>query len=98
MAPSEAERSMSTLCAGNQGDLSRFIDEIIEALVLLASGDEEVLQLLHCYGRGISDRRPVIEETEMSSATYHNARRRMLRLVERLPQHIRDIAIDMMAA
>jgi hypothetical protein len=96
----ELERSMSDAMeserAGNRGDLPSFVDEVIEALVLLASGDEEVLQILYCFGRGLSERRDVMHETGMSSTTYHNARRRMLRLVERLPQHIRDAAIDAM--
>ena len=98
--PMEFEHSLSesieTDRRGNRGDLATFVDELVEALILLAGGDEEVLQILYCFGRGITERRDVIHETQMSSSTYHNARRRMLRLVERLPQHIRDAAIAAM--
>ena len=96
----ELERSMSEVMeserAGNRCDLPSFIDALIEALALLANGDEEVLQILYCFGRGITERRDIMHETGMSSTTYHNARRRMLRLREQLPQHIRDAAIDAM--
>lgn len=83
---------------GHDGrDLSGFIDEVIGALFLIGSGDDEVVQMLECFGRGIADRPGVMRETGMSATTYHNARRRMLRLVERLPQDVRDTAIETMA-
>lgn len=94
----EVSEAMEEQRAGHDGrDLAGFIDELIEALLLLATGDDEVLQLLGCFGRGLSDRRAVMHETGMSSTAYHNARRRMLRLVERLPQDVRDTAIETMA-
>jgi hypothetical protein len=96
------ERAMSEAMemdrAGDRGiDLKGFVDEVIEAMFLLAADDEEVLQVLHCFGNGVVDRRDVMHETGLSSSKFHNARRRMLRIVERLPLDLRDTAIDAMA-
>jgi hypothetical protein len=73
------------------------VDDLMEGLALLATGDDEVLQLLDCYDRQILDRRDVMRVTDMTATTYHNARRRVMRLVEKLPQDVRDAAIESMA-
>ncbi len=70
---------------------------MIDALYQLAAGDEAIVQILDCYGRGLLDRRDILRATGMTASTHHNAKRRLLRLVELLPQDLRDEAIRAMA-
>jgi hypothetical protein len=78
-------------------DLRSYVDEVIEALYELAAGDDAVVQILECYGQGLLDRRDILRATDMTASTHHNAKRRLLRLVERLPHDLRDEAIRAMA-
>ncbi len=98
---SEVERAISEVLEAEResgsGDLKSHVDDVVEALLLLAGGDDDVVQLLDAYGRGHVDRHSMLRATTLSSTAYHNARRRLLRLVEQLPQHVRDAAIEAMA-
>ena len=98
----DLEHEMSEAMAANRAcergvDLRTYVDDVIDALYQLAAGDQAVVQLLDCYGRGLLDRRDILRATGMSAATHHNAKRRLLRLVERLPHDLRDEAIRAMA-
>jgi hypothetical protein len=88
----EAERT-----TGDAGDLGRFIDGVVGTLYMLAAEDDDVLRILDCFGEGLVDRRDILRVTSMTVTTYHNARRRLLALVERLPQNLRDQAVHVMA-
>ena len=80
----------------SEADLGAFVDRTIAELRTLAHEDDDVLVLLGAYAHGAIDRREVMRVSGMTSTKYHNAVRRMLRLVERLPAHIRHTAIDAM--
>ena len=88
----EAERT-----TGHSGDLGAVIDGVVGTLYMLATEDDEVLRILDCFGEGVVDRRDILRTTGMSTTTYHNARRRLMAFVERLPQNLRDEAIHAMA-
>ena len=78
-------------------DLRGYVDDVIGALYELASGDDAVTKILDCFGDGVIDRRNIIRATGMPAPTYDSARRRLLALVESLPQDLRDEAIRAMA-
>jgi hypothetical protein len=88
----EAERA-----PGHTGDLGSFVDGVVGTLYMLAADDDEVLRILDCFSEGVIERRDILRATGMTVNTYHNARRRLLALVERLPQNLRDEAIHAMA-
>ncbi len=88
----EAERG-----TGNGNDFGPFIDGVVGTLYMLGAEDDDVLRILDCFGEGLVDRRDILRASGMNTTTYHNARRRLLALVERLPQNLRDEAIDAMA-
>lgn len=61
-----------------------------ELSVLVAEqDDEQAAAILTCWACGISERRDILAETGMSAETYHDARRRLIRLVGRLPDELR---------
>lgn len=60
-----------------------------EELAAMARGDAEVESYLACLRAGITERAAVLAETGMTAETYHNARRRLQRLKERLPPELR---------
>jgi hypothetical protein len=98
----ELEHEMSDAMAATHasercGDLRSYVDEVVEALYLLAAHDDEVTQVLDCYAQGYIDRRDVMSLTGMKASTHHNAVRRLLRLVDRLPHDLRNEAIRAMA-
>lgn len=80
-----------------EGDARVIVDRVIDALRALGADDACVLSILDCYGDGVIDRRDIVHRTGMSSSTYHNAHRRLMRLVEELPEDIRIAAIHAMA-
>jgi hypothetical protein len=88
----EAERT-----TGHAGDLGTFIDGVVGTLYMLAAEDDDVLRILDCFGEGLVERRDILRASGMTATTYHNARRRLLALVECLPQNLRDEAIHAMA-
>ncbi len=57
---------------------------------MLAVEGDDVLRILDCFGEGVVDRRDVLRAASMNATTYHNARRRLKALAERLPQNLRD--------
>lgn len=78
-------------------DLRGHVDDVIAELYRLASGDDTVIKVLDCFGQGVIDRRDIVRATGMPAPTYDSARRRLLSLVESLPQDLRDEAIRAMA-
>lgn len=88
----EAERT-----TGTAADLGAFVDGVVGTLYMLAAEDDEVLRILDCFSEGLVDRRDIVRATKMTTTTYHNARRRLLALVERLPANLRDEAVHVMA-
>lgn len=78
-------------------DLSSYVDDVVAELYMLASGDDAVTKILDCFGDGLLERADIMRATGLARSTYHDARRRLLALVERLPQDLRDEAIRAMA-
>jgi hypothetical protein len=88
----EAERNTN-----GESDLTTYVNRTITALRNLADGDADVLALLGAFGQGAIERRDVLRVTELTRSTYHNAMKRLLRLVEQLPAELRNSAIAAMA-
>jgi hypothetical protein len=63
--------------------------EAMVELRKLASGDRPVLRLLDAFASGATSKADVMRVAKLSSAAYHNAHRRLARLVTQLPIHIR---------
>lgn len=74
--------------AASEQGLAATLAEFRARLRALAEGDEAVLTLIDCYCEGKTERRDVCRTNRMTSSTYHNARRRLLRLVEKLPHNL----------
>ncbi len=68
-------------------------DDVIVWLQPRVADKPEVLRLLELYMQGITDRDEVIREGEMTENTYHNARRRLGRLVQDMPAKLRAAAV-----
>lgn len=75
-------------------DLVDYADEFTTRLVAAAGDDHEVLALIQLFREGITERRDVCRAGKMTAIAYHNARRRLLRLVANLPDSLRRAAID----
>lgn len=97
----ELEREMSAVIEGERsgsvGDLSGFMDGVVGTLYMLAAEDDDVLRILDCFSEGQVERKDILRASGMTATTYHNARRRLLALVERLPHNLRDEAIQAVA-
>ncbi|RYG75660.1 hypothetical protein EON77_10950 [bacterium] len=77
--------------------LPSYIDDIVGKLYELAGDDAEVIQILDCFANDQIDRRDIMRATGLDRLAYHNARRRLVRLVENLPNDLREQAIRAMA-
>jgi hypothetical protein len=91
----ELEQEMSEAIAAERTcwgvlDVQSYVDRVISALYELATGDKGVVQILDCFGQKLIDRRDLLRVTGMTATTYSNARRRLLGLVKRLPDDLRD--------
>lgn len=94
----EMETKMSdAMEVGQSNDLSSYVDDVVAKLYDLARGDTEVTQILDCFAVDQVDRRDIMRVARMDRVTYHNARRRMVRLVEDLPNDLRERALRAMA-
>lgn len=60
-----------------------------EQLAGLADHDPDVAAMVTCYRAGVCTRAEILAETGMSADAYHDARRRLLRLVKRLDDELR---------
>jgi hypothetical protein len=63
--------------------------EVMTELRRRAADDKAVLELLDAFEEGATSRDDVMHLTEMSAATYRNARRRLAHLVTQLPVTLR---------
>jgi len=75
-----------------------YVDEFETRLRQLAADDPAVLAILDAYLEGITERAKVCRVTGLTKANYHNAHRRLKRLAENLPEHLRAAAIGSLAA
>jgi hypothetical protein len=82
---------------GQVSDLTSCVDDIVTRLYELAGDDNEVVQILDCFANDQIDRRDIMRATGLDRLAYHNARRRLVRLVENLPNDLRERAIRAMA-
>jgi len=90
-------RMSDAMEVGQASDLSSYVDDVVSQLYELARGDTEVIQILDCFAVDQVDRRDIMRATRMDRVTYHNARRRLVRLVEDLPNDLRERALRAMA-
>lgn len=74
--------------------LDEYVDEFYARLRELAPDDEPVLVLLDANMAGFVERAQVCRATGMTKAAYHNAHRRLKRLADNLPEHLRAAALD----
>lgn len=76
------------------GRLDKYIDTFEQRLRELARDDDAVLALLDTYLAGITERAQICRTTGMTKGAYHNAHRRLKRLADNLPEHLRAAARD----
>lgn len=69
-------------------------DRMMEVLRIACRGDHHVTQLLDAYEAGCEDRAEVLDCTGMSENDYRNARRRLDRAIDALPDNIHTEALD----
>lgn len=82
---------------GQVTDPTSYVEDVVAKLYELAKDDIEVVQILDCFARDQIDRRDIMRVTGLDRLAYHNARRRLVRLVELLPNDLRERAIRAMA-
>ena len=75
-------------------ELADYADEFSRRLVAATGDDPEVLTLIELFREGITERRECCRLGKMTANAYHNARRRLLRLVASLPATLRRAAFD----
>ncbi len=69
-------------------------DRVISVLRVACRGDHHVTELLDAYEAGCEDRAEVLDCTAMSESDYRNARRRLDRAIDALPDNIHTEALD----
>ena len=74
-----------------------YVDEFAARLRHLAGDDDAVLAILDAYLDGITERAKICRATGLTKANYHNAHRRLKRLAEHLPEHLRAAAVAAIA-
>jgi hypothetical protein len=82
---------------GQVTDPASYVEDVVTRLYELAKDDIEVVQILDCFSCDQIDRRDIMRVTGLDRLAYHNARRRLVRLVELLPNDLRERAIRAMA-
>jgi len=90
-------RMSDAMEVGQATDLTSYVDDVVARLYELASDDTEVVQILDCFASDQIERRDIMRVTGLDRLAYHNARRRLVRLVEQLPNDLRERAIRAMA-
>jgi len=94
----EMETKMSdAMEVGQATDLTSYVDDVVAQLYELAGDDTEVVQILDCFANDQIERRDIMRVTGLDRLAYHIARRRLVRLVEHLPNDLRERAIRAMA-
>ena len=84
----EVESSLSFDQYTPSADALAFSDEVIAYIRRLAKTDGCVLRMLDAIELGATERSEIMQLAKMSSQTYHKARIRLGRLVERLPNEV----------
>jgi hypothetical protein len=69
-------------------------DHLVTSLRFMSRTDAQVTKLLDAYRSGCEDRADVLACTNMTADEYRNARRKLDRLLEALPEHIKEGAAD----
>jgi hypothetical protein len=78
-------------------ELLEYVDRFAAQLRTDACDDRAVLALIDCHREGLVERREICRATRMTARAYHNAHRRLKRLVERLPENLRRAAFEVAA-
>ncbi len=68
--------------------------QVLDGIRKLAGGDKLVLQLLDAYDAGATERHEIVQLTGMKTTAYHNVRRRVHRLADKLPDDVRDAIVE----
>ena len=90
-------RMSDAMEVGQATDLTSYVDDVVARLYELAGDDSEVVQILDCFASDQIERRDIMRVTYLDRLAYHNARRRLVRIVEQLPNELRERAIRAMA-
>lgn len=90
-------RMSEAMEAGQVADPTSYVEDVVAKLYELAKDDVEIVQILDCFARDQIERRDIMRATGLERLAYHNARRRLVRLVELLPNDLRERAIRAMA-
>ncbi len=93
--PLEAEASRAVAAAMGSPWRDPSTDErgtrVLNELLRMAEPDDEgLLTLLAAFEQGATEKHEVVEMTGMTPAAYDNARRRMVRLLAKLPPELQD--------
>ena len=93
-AEDDVSAAMASSAAPTTGfELDRYVEEFDRRMRKLAAGDDGVLKLMELYREGITEKRDVCRVGQMKAADYHNAHRRLKRLIKKLPENLRIAAI-----
>ena len=84
----EVDASLLSHAADTSHEAAALAAEVMATLRKLATGDPPVLRLLDALGRGAVSKVDAMRVGKLSSATYHNARRRLGRLIAQLSMNI----------
>ena len=93
----EASRTLASLATRSLDAAEVHARRAVEALRHASGGNELIGVLLDAFEQGKTERREVMEWTGWSARTYDNVRRYLVRLVDKLPAEVREIAAELLA-
>lgn len=88
------EQESAAVAAMRTEATRRFLDALVSAAE--KKGDADVLAILGAFRAGLEARAEVVEHLGMKRKQYDRARERMARLIQRLPEDVREDAVDAM--
>jgi hypothetical protein len=86
---SEAALAAAEASLAERASLADTSERVLVALRACAARDPDVLALLALYGHDVTKKVDVMRDADWSSKRYEAARKRMLRLVQQLPNELR---------
>ncbi len=69
-------------------------DQVVGELKRLLPANDDAHTMMNAYAAGKTEKAEVMALTGMSSATYHNQRRRLARLAQKLPETVREPILE----
>ncbi len=74
--------------------MSARAEQVVDELKRLLGDEDDAHALMRAYAAGKTEKAEVMALTGMSSATYHNQRRRLVRLAQKLPETVREPIVE----